>query len=74
MEYKWVGTHPQDLASGQVLAPGETAELSDEDVRHSHNESLIADGGLIPLDDQAEHEAKLAERRQARAREKEGGE
>ena len=63
MEYKWVGDHPQDLASGQVLAPGETAELSDDDVRDPHNESLVAEGGLIPLDDEAVHEAKLAERR-----------
>lgn len=73
-EYKWVGDHPQDLASGQVLAPGETAELSDEDVRLPHNESLIADGGLIPLDKEAEHEATLAERRAARRnKEEEGG-
>lgn len=50
MDYKWVGNHPQDLASGQVLAPGETAELSDDDVRLPHNASLIDEGGLIPVE------------------------
>lgn len=74
MEYKWVGSHPQDLASGQMLAPGETAELSDEEVRDPHNETLIADGGLIPVDDKAQHEAKLAQRRAARREHQEGGE
>lgn len=49
MEYKWVGNHPQDLASGLVLAPGETAELSDDDVRDAHNDALIKDGNLIPV-------------------------
>lgn len=73
MEYKWVGNHPQDLASGQELAPGETAELSDDDVRNPHNESLITDGNLIPLDKEAEHETELAERRVARREKKEGG-
>ena len=51
MEYKWVGNHPQDLASGRVLAPGETAELSDEDAALPHNKSLIEDGQLIALGD-----------------------
>lgn len=49
MEYKWVGDHPQDLASGLMLAPGETAELSDDDVRDPHNVTLIDDGVLIPV-------------------------
>ena len=30
MNYKWVGVHPQDLANGRMLAPGETAELSED--------------------------------------------
>lgn len=47
-EYKNVGNHAHDLASGLVLAPGETAELSDEDVKDPHNASLIEDGVLIP--------------------------
>lgn len=51
MEHKWVGNHPQDLASGQMLAPGETAELSDDEMRDPHNAALIAEGGLIPLSD-----------------------
>jgi len=51
MEYKWVGDHPQDLASGLVLAPGETATLSKEDVEDYFNASLISDGGLILLEE-----------------------
>jgi hypothetical protein len=51
MEYKWVGDHPQDLASGQVLAPGETATLTKEDVEDYFNASLISDGGLILLEE-----------------------
>lgn len=49
MEYKWVGDHPQDLASGLVLAPGETVELSDDDVHDPHNDGLIQNGGLIKV-------------------------
>lgn len=45
--YKLVLTHPQDLASGRVLAPGETAELSASDERDPHNAALIEDGALI---------------------------
>lgn len=51
-EYKNVGNHAHDLASGLVLAPGETAELSDEDVKDPHNTSLIEDGVLIPTGSQ----------------------
>lgn len=51
MEYKNVGNHAFDLASGRVLAPGETDELSDEDVKDPHNASLIDDGNLIPVGD-----------------------
>lgn len=73
LEYKWVGTHPQDLADGRMLAPGETVVLSEEDVRDPHNESLLADGALIPTDEknEAEHQARLAERRVTRREGKE---
>jgi hypothetical protein len=48
-ELKWVGSHPQDLASGQMLAPGETCELSAAEQREPHNAALIDGGGLIPV-------------------------
>ena len=66
MEYKWVGTHAQDTLDGRMLAPGETVELSEEDLRESHYEQLIADDLLIPLGGDAEHEAQLASRRVSR--------
>jgi len=47
MEYKWVGNHPQDLASGRVLAPGETCELSPAEAEDPHNAALIDSGALI---------------------------
>jgi pyruvate/2-oxoglutarate dehydrogenase complex dihydrolipoamide acyltransferase (E2) component len=48
MEYKWVGNHPQDLADGRWLAPGDTTELSDEDLSDPHNDALLKLGALIP--------------------------
>jgi hypothetical protein len=68
LEYRFVGNHAQDLADGRMLAPGESVVLSEEDVRDPHNEALLADEVLIPVDEKqaAEHEARLAERRVAR--------
>lgn len=54
MEYKNVGNHDFDLASGRVLAPGETEELSDDDVKDPHNASMIDDGVLIAIGEQGE--------------------
>jgi hypothetical protein len=42
-EFVNVSTHPQSLVSGRVLAPGESAEVSDD----PHDRALIADGALI---------------------------
>jgi pyruvate/2-oxoglutarate dehydrogenase complex dihydrolipoamide acyltransferase (E2) component len=53
MEYKNVGNHAYDLASGLVLAPGESSELSDDAVKDPHNVSLIDDGVLIPTGERA---------------------
>lgn len=53
MEYKWVGNHSQDLASGRMLEPGETVELSEEEAAIPHNKSLIDEGGMILLDEKA---------------------
>lgn len=49
MEYKWVGNHPQDLASGRVLAPGEKCELTPKEQEDPHNAALIESGGLITV-------------------------
>lgn len=49
MEYKLGGLHPQDLASGRLLEPGETVELTDEEARDPHNKALIDSGVLFDL-------------------------
>lgn len=48
-EYRNIGNHAEDLASGRMLAPGESAELTDEEVKLPHNEDKIASGILLPL-------------------------
>lgn len=47
MKFKFTGSHPEDLDSGRVLAPGEVIELSDEDVKSDRVKQLVADGRLI---------------------------
>lgn len=42
--YTNVSTHAQPLASGRVLAPGETADL---DLKDPHDELLVTDGILV---------------------------
>ena len=49
-EFKLVGDHPEDLADGQMLAPGETAKLSKEDEEDPHNLRLIEEGKLIDVE------------------------
>jgi hypothetical protein len=63
MEYKNVGNHAEDLADGRMIAPGETVELDEDQVREDHNEDLLARGALIGIDEKGEHEAKLASNR-----------
>lgn len=76
MEYKHVGTHTENLADGRMFGPGETVELDEDQIREPENERLLAEGIFIGLEDKAEHEKTLAERRVARrtARAEEGGE
>lgn len=50
-EYKWVGTHVQDLADGRMLAVGDVVELTGDEVRE--NQVLIDDGGLISVTESA---------------------
>lgn len=45
-EYRNVSTHPQPLASGRVLAPGEASPVSGDD----HDRALIESGALLPVD------------------------
>lgn len=62
-EYKWVGTHAQELTGGRMLEPGEKVLLSDEVLHDEHNQSLLADGGLIAVDEKGERQVQNAARR-----------
>jgi hypothetical protein len=65
MEYRHVGTHVEDLDDGSQAAPGDVIELNKDQVREPRAEELIANRVLLPVDDKAEDEAGLAERRQS---------
>ena len=52
MKFKLVGDHPEDLADGRVLAPGEEADIKKEDLEDPHNQRLIEEGILIELSDE----------------------
>lgn len=50
MEYKLVGlNHPQDLANGRMLAPGEVVKLSAVEEKEPHNAALIEEGILVEV-------------------------
>lgn len=48
--FKLVGDHPEDLADGRVLAPGDYADLTSEQQDDDHNKALIDAERLIPAD------------------------
>lgn len=47
MEYRNVGAHVEDLASGATVGVGETVDLTKEDLKESHNQRLVDEGVLI---------------------------
>jgi hypothetical protein len=47
--HRFVGTHVDDLADGQVLEPGQRVELTDEQLAEPHNRRLIDEHLLIPI-------------------------
>lgn len=53
-EYRNVSTHPVSLASGRVLAPAESAAVSDD----PHDRALIADGALIAVEKTTKKESR----------------
>ena len=46
-EHVNVGVHPEDLADGRVIAPGEKVE--NLDTKSPHNQRLVDDGVLVPV-------------------------
>jgi hypothetical protein len=65
-KYRYIGTRADQLANGRPVGPGDFVELTDEDLREPHNEMLAADGKLIGVEDDTEHQQTLAERRVSR--------
>jgi hypothetical protein len=63
MQYRLISEHPEDLTDGRVVGPGEFVDLDEDQLRETRTEELIAQGKLIPTEDEAQREAKLAERR-----------
>lgn len=47
MEYRNVSDHPEELAGGRTLEPGEFVDLSDEEAKDPYNAALISDGTLV---------------------------
>lgn len=65
-QYRFVGDHADNLASGRPIEPGEFVDLTDAEVRDPFNEALITDGALIGTEPEAEHQVKLADARVSR--------
>jgi hypothetical protein len=63
MKYKNVGNHAIDLADGRMSGVGEMIDLDEDQVREGINEDYLATGMLLGIDESAEHEARLADRR-----------
>lgn len=51
MKVKNVGNHAEDLADGRMLAPGEEAELTDEQADVEFNQGKISDGVFMDVTD-----------------------
>lgn len=52
MNYRHIGSHPEDTAEGAVLGPGESTEvLKDFDPTNPFNKRLIDEGVLIPIEE-----------------------
>lgn len=63
MQYRNVGDHAENTDGGQTVDVGGFVDLDEDQVREPLNEDLIARGVFLAVDDQAEHEQKLAGRR-----------
>jgi hypothetical protein len=45
-EFKFVGSHLDDLSDGRIVAPGDVVEI--DDPNHPHNRRMIDEGLLLP--------------------------
>lgn len=46
-EYRVTSSHPEDLADGRVVGPGEV--VSDVDISIPHNQRLLDDGAIVKI-------------------------
>lgn len=70
-EYRFVGTHTEDLADGSSVEPGATVELSKDGAKEPHNKRLLDAGLLVELTGDLDAKAvRRAERKQDRERER----
>lgn len=65
-KFRHAGAHPEDLADGRMVAPGEAVFLTDEEAAEPFNQAKIADGVFIPTGEKSEELTEKAERAQSR--------
>jgi len=53
MKYTMLGDHVRDLASGQMLGPGESVDLDNDALADPHNKVLIDEGILVPGEEES---------------------
>lgn len=63
LQYRFIGDHAEVLANGRPVEPGGFVDLTEDEVRDLHYETLIHDGVLIGIDEASEHQVSLAKRR-----------
>lgn len=73
-QYKNVGDHVYDVASGAMVGVGETIELSDKEQKDPFNDRLITSGTFIMLSGTTEPKAEPQKKSKATAKLKEGEE
>lgn len=57
-EFRFVGGHTADLASGRVVAPGETVKLTEDELKEPHNQRLVDEGLLLKAERPADKRKK----------------
>lgn len=54
MKFRCASTHPEDLASGRVVAPGEFVEMPKDEYTDPYNLSKLAEGAFIGVSSKGE--------------------
>jgi len=56
--YRFIGSHPESLASGRPIEPGEFVDLEDDDLEDPHNKMLLDDGHLITVEEEGKKSSR----------------